>query len=111
MGCETKNLLILSLLLLGASCMQQCVYGAPQVPCLFVFGDSLSDSGNNNDLVTTARVNYKPYGIDFPTGPTGRFTNGLTSIDIIGNIRTIFLKFIIIGFLFKSHVLLYKITK
>jgi len=60
------------------------------VPCLFVFGDSLSDSGNNNDLVTAARVNYKPYGIDFPAGPTGRFTNGLTSIDIIGNIHNIF---------------------
>jgi len=90
MGCETKFWLILSLLLLGASYMQQCVYGAPQVPCLFVFGDSLSDSGNNNDLVTAARVNYKPYGIDFPAGPTGRFTNGLTSIDIIGNIHNIF---------------------
>jgi len=87
---ETKTLLILSLLILGTSYMQQCVNGAPQVPCLFVFGDSLSDSGNNNDLVTTARVSYKPYGIDFPTGPTGRFTNGLTSIDIIGNVRTIF---------------------
>ncbi|KAK8571002.1 hypothetical protein V6N13_094099 [Hibiscus sabdariffa] len=55
----------------------------PQVPCYFIFGDSLSDDGNNNDLATTAKVNYSPYGIDFPKGPTGRFTNGRTMQDII----------------------------
>lgn len=60
-----------------------CVVGKPQVPCLFIFGDSLSDSGNNNNLATDAKVNYRPYGIDFPAGPTGRFTNGRTSVDII----------------------------
>nr|AFK47139.1 unknown [Lotus japonicus] len=65
--------------------LQLCVYGHgnSQVPCLFIFGDSLSDSGNNNNLRTDARVNYYPYGIDFPAGPTGRFTNGRTVIDII----------------------------
>jgi hypothetical protein len=46
----------------------------------------LSDSGNNNNLNTDAKVNHRPYGIDFPGGPTGRFTNGRTSIDIISNI-------------------------
>ncbi|KAK8490393.1 hypothetical protein V6N11_083539 [Hibiscus sabdariffa] len=55
----------------------------PQVPCYFIFGDSLSDSGNNNDLATTAKVNYSPYGIDFPEGHTGRFCNGRTMQDII----------------------------
>ncbi|KAI5447611.1 hypothetical protein KIW84_015173 [Lathyrus oleraceus] len=40
-------------------------------------------SGNNNNLPTSQKSNYKPYGIDFPIGPTGRFTNGRTSIDII----------------------------
>ncbi|KAI4295349.1 hypothetical protein L6164_035403 [Bauhinia variegata] len=51
----------------------------------FIFGDSVSDSGNNNDLSTAAKVNYPPYGIDFPNGPiaTGRFTNGRTAIDFI----------------------------
>ncbi|XP_077216254.1 GDSL esterase/lipase 7-like isoform X1 [Tasmannia lanceolata] len=54
----------------------------PLVPALYVFGDSLSDSGNNNFLNTTAKVNYSPYGIDFvPAGPTGRFTNGKTAVD------------------------------
>lgn len=55
-----------------------------QVPCYFVFGDSLADNGNNNKLNTQAKVNYFPYGIDFPDGPTGRFTNGRNFADIIG---------------------------
>ncbi|XP_019430525.1 PREDICTED: GDSL esterase/lipase At1g29670-like [Lupinus angustifolius] len=85
MGCESKTcMLVLPFLLLSAWYMQRyCVYGEPQVPCLFIFGDSLSDSGNNNNLKTIAKANYKPYGIDFPAGPTGRFTNGRTAIDII----------------------------
>ena len=50
----------------------------------FVFGDSLVDSGNNNYLATTARADYPPNGIDYPTRrPTGRFSNGLNLPDII----------------------------
>ncbi|XP_074269767.1 GDSL esterase/lipase At1g29660-like [Silene latifolia] len=60
------------------------VNGDPKVPCYFIFGDSLSDAGNNNNLVTNATANFPPYGVDFPGGvATGRFTNGLTSVDII----------------------------
>ncbi|CAN6443567.1 unnamed protein product [Victoria cruziana] len=55
---------------------------AQQVPCCFIFGDSLSDSGNNNHLPTLARADYRPYGIDFPQGPTGRFSNGLIVPDV-----------------------------
>ncbi|XP_050374537.1 GDSL esterase/lipase At4g18970-like [Argentina anserina] len=62
------------------------VDGAPQVPCYFIFGDSLSDSGNNNWLLTLAKVNYRPYGIDFPQGPTGRFCNGRNLVDIIAEL-------------------------
>ncbi|KAL9334996.1 hypothetical protein Peur_072177 [Populus x canadensis] len=47
---------------------------------------SLVDSGNNNNLETIAKVNYPPYGIDFPGGPTGRFTNGRTIADIMGEL-------------------------
>ncbi|XP_071739772.1 GDSL esterase/lipase At1g29670-like [Rutidosis leptorrhynchoides] len=57
-----------------------------QVPCYFIFGDSLVDGGNNNPLATTWKANYPPYGIDFPKGPTGRFSNGRTSADIIGEL-------------------------
>lgn len=57
----------------------------PQVPCYFVFGDSLVDNGNNNLLITQGKANYKPYGIDFANGiPTGRFTNRRNLADFIG---------------------------
>ncbi|PHT31995.1 hypothetical protein CQW23_28332 [Capsicum baccatum] len=50
----------------------------------FVFGDSLVDNGNNNYLVTSARADSPPYGIDYPTHRvTGRFSNGLNMPDII----------------------------
>lgn len=55
-----------------------------QVPCFFIFGDSLVDNGNNNGMLTLARANYMPYGVDFPQGVTGRFTNGRTYVDILG---------------------------
>ncbi|CAL5343003.1 unnamed protein product [Camellia sinensis] len=49
-----------------------------------VFGDSLVDNGNNDYLVTSARADSPPYGIDYPTHrPTGRFSNGLNIPDII----------------------------
>ncbi|THG17671.1 hypothetical protein TEA_014780 [Camellia sinensis var. sinensis] len=51
-------------------------------------GDSLVDNGNNNELVTTAKSNYPPYGIDFPDGPTGRFSNGQNKADIIESMGT-----------------------
>ncbi|EPS67986.1 hypothetical protein M569_06783, partial [Genlisea aurea] len=50
----------------------------------FVFGDSLVDNGNNNFLLTTARADNVPYGIDYPTHrPTGRFSNGYNIPDLI----------------------------
>ena len=60
------------------------VTAEPQVPCYFIFGDSLVDNGNNNNIQSLARANYLPYGIDFPDGPTGRFSNGKTTVDVIG---------------------------
>lgn len=59
--------------------------GAPVVPCYFVFGDSINDSGNNNLITTIAKANYPPNGIDFPLGPTGRFSNGMNIADLIGS--------------------------
>ncbi|KAL2237906.1 GDSL esterase/lipase At5g41890 [Sesamum indicum] len=60
-------------------------------PCFcftsFLFGDSLVDAGNNNYLFTLSKADSPPYGIDFaPSGgrPTGRFTNGRTIADIVG---------------------------
>lgn len=68
--------------LLFLQCSSQ-VPGQPQVPAMFVFGDSLIDVGNNNYLSSIAKANYYPYGIDFFQGPTGRFCNGKTVIDVL----------------------------
>ncbi|KAF5192304.1 GDSL esterase/lipase [Thalictrum thalictroides] len=52
-------------------------------PATFVFGDSLVDAGNNNYIVSLSKANYPPNGIDFGR-PTGRYTNGRTIADIMG---------------------------
>ncbi|KAM3342389.1 GDSL esterase/lipase isoform X2 [Capsicum galapagoense] len=56
------------------------------VPAMFIFGDSLIDNGNNNNLPSFAKANYFPYGIDFDGGPTGRFSNGYTMVDEIAEL-------------------------
>ncbi|KAJ1704220.1 hypothetical protein LUZ63_003999 [Rhynchospora breviuscula] len=79
--------LILTLGLLNCVSLSECVPNAqPQVPCFFIFGDSLVDNGNNNDILTLARANYRPYGIDFPEGASGRFTNGKTIVDVLAQL-------------------------
>ncbi|KAI6695289.1 hypothetical protein NL676_022999 [Syzygium grande] len=53
----------------------------------YIFGDSLVDAGNNNYLPTLSRANIRPNGIDFAASggiPTGRYTNGRTIGDIVG---------------------------
>lgn len=52
---------------------------------MFVFGSSVVDNGNNNNLTTLAKANFLPYGIDFVTGPTGRSSNGKNVADFIGD--------------------------
>lgn len=69
-------------------CLFNGVGAAPQAPCYFIFGDSLVDNGNNNQLQSLARANYLPYGIDFNGGPTGRFSNGKTTVDVIGELSS-----------------------
>ncbi|KAI3818683.1 hypothetical protein L1987_12498 [Smallanthus sonchifolius] len=87
-----RNLILLSsaLLVIGlthvGTIAVDTIGGTPRVPCYFIFGDSLVDCGNNNDLETSAKANYPPYGMDFPTGVNGRFTNGRTIADLIGQL-------------------------
>ncbi|PKI53576.1 hypothetical protein CRG98_026026 [Punica granatum] len=85
MGFDSMRRILLAFLFF-TQCLHDFVQGAPQVPCYFIFGDSLADCGNNNNLNTLARPNYYPYGLDFPKGPTGRFTNGRTVADVIGEL-------------------------
>ncbi|TYH99045.1 hypothetical protein ES332_A11G039900v1 [Gossypium tomentosum] len=74
---------LLLVVLVGITIIQGCNGKAVQ----FIFGDSLSDNGNNNRLsMTLAKANLPYYGIDFGNGlPNGRFTNGRTVADIIGD--------------------------
>ncbi|KAF7813984.1 GDSL esterase/lipase 1-like [Senna tora] len=45
---------------------------------LFLFGDSVFDTGNNNyiNTTTTLQANFPPYGESFFNYPTGRFSDG-----------------------------------
>lgn len=82
----------------------------PKVPAIFVFGDSLVEVGNNNFLSTMAKSNYFPYGIDYGSaGPTGRFSNGKTIIDFVGNIKLLPLSIYI--YMYPMYVLFDRGTK
>ncbi|CAN6441349.1 unnamed protein product [Victoria cruziana] len=59
------------------------------VPAMFVFGDSIVDGGNNVFVDPNCTTDSLPYGIDFPTGPTGRFTNGRNPSDILSQLLRI----------------------
>jgi phospholipase/lecithinase/hemolysin len=76
------NILILTIFFLGFAIDE---YNCKIVQ--FIFGDSLSDVGNNRYLSKSlAQANLPFYGIDFGNGlPNGRFTNGRTVADIIGD--------------------------
>ncbi|KAK9724955.1 hypothetical protein RND81_05G111200 [Saponaria officinalis] len=73
--------IILSLFYLNI--VKICEAENQELPASFVFGDSLVDVGNNNFIVSLSKANYPPNGIDFGL-PTGRYTNGRTIADIIG---------------------------
>ncbi|KAI3861005.1 hypothetical protein MKX03_026674 [Papaver bracteatum] len=87
-GIHSLTFTILSFLWLTSmeSCFSQVDQQDPQVPGFFIFGDSLVDNGNNNGILSLARANYAPYGIDFPEGASGRFNNGLTMVDVLAQL-------------------------
>lgn len=86
-GGRIKNLLMVAAaVMVVVNLGNEVVLGKPLVPCTFVFGDSLLDNGNNNYLISLAKADFLPYGIDFPGGPSGRFSNGKTSVDVLGKI-------------------------
>ncbi|GMP55123.1 hypothetical protein CsSME_00020038 [Camellia sinensis var. sinensis] len=55
------------------------------VLAFYVFGDSTVDAGNNNNIEDGIKANFYPYGVDYNNQSTGRFTNGLTVADFMGN--------------------------
>ncbi|PSS29029.1 GDSL esterase/lipase [Actinidia chinensis var. chinensis] len=85
-GCEIRKWVVVCVVVLVVNLRHIGAQGQPQVPCYFIFGDSLVDNGNNNNIASLAKANYMPYGIDFPRGPTGRFSNGKTTVDVISEL-------------------------
>ncbi|KAA8547254.1 hypothetical protein F0562_003882 [Nyssa sinensis] len=80
----TYNTMVLVLFIISLSSFGK---GEEGLGASFIFGDSLVDAGNNNYLPTLSKANIKPNGIDFKASngnPTGRYTNGRTIGDIIG---------------------------
>eukprot|EP00250_Pteridium_aquilinum_P011886 c20369_g2_i1 orf=150-1244(+) len=66
------------------------VYSQNQIfPAFFILGDSLVDAGNNNYITTVAKASNLPFGIDFPGGPTGRFSNGKIVTDVLCEILSL----------------------
>lgn len=51
------------------------------VPAMFVFGDSVLDTGTNTLFPSLLQADFKPYGTQYFGKPTGRFTNGRTYAD------------------------------
>lgn len=73
--------LLFALLAVGVACGAH----GQLVPALIIFGDSVTDAGNNNNLLTLVKANFPPYGRDFVNhAPTGRFCNGKLATDITG---------------------------
>ena len=63
-------------------------HGQALVPALFIFGDSVVDVGNNNEIYTIIKSNFPPYGRDFISHmPTGRFCNGKLATDFTGTFQ------------------------
>ncbi|OIV94854.1 hypothetical protein TanjilG_22051 [Lupinus angustifolius] len=82
------HLLILWCFVIAIIFQHVCAVSLPNnetVPAVIVFGDSIVDPGNNNNISTVIKCNFLPYGRDFAGGnrPTGRFSNGLVPSDII----------------------------
>jgi len=88
MAMKCCNMLVLIFLLFNVSFYGNVVAQKNGLGASFIFGDSLVDAGNNNYLSTLSKANIPPNGIDFKASggnPTGRYTNGRTIGDLVGN--------------------------
>ncbi|KAK9758200.1 hypothetical protein RND81_01G214800 [Saponaria officinalis] len=77
------HIYLISIFLVTFACKVYVTHAEKKVQGMFVFGCSVVDNGNNNDK--SVKGNYLPYGIDFPRGPTGRFSNGKNVADLIAD--------------------------
>uniref|UniRef100_A0ACD5VY74 Uncharacterized protein n=1 Tax=Avena sativa TaxID=4498 RepID=A0ACD5VY74_AVESA len=67
-----------------AALMAEEEWQRSRTTAVLVFGDSIVDPGNNNNLHTQIKANHAPYGKDFINHvATGRFSNGLVPSDFV----------------------------
>jgi len=80
-----KTNMSMSRLVFAACIISMAAIALAATPVTYIFGDSLTDVGNNNFLqYSLAKSNYPWYGIDYSGGQaTGRFCNGRTIGDFI----------------------------
>jgi hypothetical protein len=69
-------------------CIVEAVINIPgneTIPAVLMFGDSIVDTGNNNNIKSIVKCNFPPYGREFKGGiSTGRFSNGKVPSDFLG---------------------------
>ncbi|CAM6092044.1 unnamed protein product [Calypogeia fissa] len=85
-GFQSAMVFLLGLLLFGAvvqSANAMETEWKSKVPAMFIFGDSLVDSGNNNYIKGSPQANFVPYGETFFHNATGRWCNGRLIFDFI----------------------------
>ncbi|XP_074560797.1 GDSL esterase/lipase EXL3-like [Curcuma longa] len=68
---------------MSGDALNRTMAAAPVVPAIIAFGDSIVDPGNNDVLATPIRCDFPPYGQNFQSGATGRFSNGFIPTDLI----------------------------
>lgn len=90
-SCSSWKLCLLSVLFLVET---MAAVKLPQnliVPALIAFGDSIVDTGNNNNVKTVVKCDFRPYGINFQGGvATGRFCDGRVPADLLGPFSLLF---------------------
>ncbi|XP_037447732.1 GDSL esterase/lipase At1g29660-like [Triticum dicoccoides] len=90
MASQTASYVVVALCLLVLVARHAEAKQPRLVPAIFVFGDSTVDVGNNNFLGGTrkeGKANFPQYGVDFPTTkPTGRFSNGFNTADLLAQL-------------------------
>lgn len=84
-SCSSLKLCLLSILFLTETVVAIKLPPNLKIPALIAFGDSIVDTGNNNNVQTVVKCNFQPYGINFQGGvPTGRFCDGRNPADLLG---------------------------
>ncbi|MCO5559232.1 hypothetical protein L7F22_012827 [Adiantum nelumboides] len=86
--CNTMFLWVTSLLFISfnsAACASSASNILGTYPAIFVFGDSLSDTGNGyiSGSIFGARTAQLPYGETFPGYPAGRYSDGHVLVDLL----------------------------